>query len=280
MKRPVSDRATWNGQQAVRSLTVLTERMASAIVDHEAGWRLPQPSALARRYNASIVEIDRAIQELVSSNILRRMPDGRLYRASPADYLIALEGLPGIGAYIDPMGASITCSHRHVSWRQLPDDVGLALGLPSSASCTVIRSQWTANGHRAAVSTTYLPDLCRNQIDKVEHSPQTLDEALTNAPVVATASEDSSRLVPAAVQVEVRPPARSIAKSLELRPGTPAITVAVRFIEASGRSPVGLTVAVFRADLFRITIESAGAGMRELQPAVLASSIYAGETTT
>lgn len=41
--------------------------------------------ALARRYNVSIAEIDTAIGELFRGWLIRRLPDGQLYRASPAE---------------------------------------------------------------------------------------------------------------------------------------------------------------------------------------------------
>lgn len=280
MTRHASNHIDWSGVQPARPVAVLTERIASAIVDHEPGWRLPQATALARRYNATIVEIDRAIQELVAAHLLRRMPDGRLCRASPADYLIQLEGIPGISAYIDPMGLSLTCSYRNVSWRQVPDDVGLALGLRPSASCTIIRSQWLADGNRAALSTTYLPHVSGNTIQEAGSDAGSLDEALNHAPAVAAALDGASRPVAAAVQVQVRPPARSVARSLELRPGMPAIIVAVRFVEPSTGSPVALTAAVLRAEMFRVTIESAGSGLQKLETAMSASSVWPEEATT
>src|ERR1700719_170960 len=40
---------------------VLADRMAAALVHREPGWQLPRRSALARRYNVSMAEIDAAI---------------------------------------------------------------------------------------------------------------------------------------------------------------------------------------------------------------------------
>ena len=47
------------------SASVLAERMAAALLHHEPGWRLPRHTALARRYNVTIAEIDAAIELLV-----------------------------------------------------------------------------------------------------------------------------------------------------------------------------------------------------------------------
>jgi len=41
---------------------VLADRIAAALVHREPGWRLPRRSALARRYNVSLTEIDAAIR--------------------------------------------------------------------------------------------------------------------------------------------------------------------------------------------------------------------------
>src|SRR5271170_205569 len=52
-------------QTAGPAVSVLADRLAAALVHHEPGWRLPRHSALARRYNVSVTEIDAAVEELV-----------------------------------------------------------------------------------------------------------------------------------------------------------------------------------------------------------------------
>src|SRR5271165_3228464 len=121
---------------------VLADRMAAALVHREPGWRLPRRSALARRYNVSLTEIDVAITDLARRSLVRRLPDGQLYRASPADYWIPVEGITGLGTRLDPMGSPIACQTRHVSRREAPQDVAWALRLPSGAPIRVIRCVW------------------------------------------------------------------------------------------------------------------------------------------
>ncbi|MDQ2874061.1 MAG: GntR family transcriptional regulator [Actinomycetota bacterium] len=82
--------------------TVLASRLAAALVHHEPGWRLPRHTALAHRYNVSPAEIENAVAELVSRHLIRRLPDGQLYRTSPAEYLIELAGVAGLGPMLDP----------------------------------------------------------------------------------------------------------------------------------------------------------------------------------
>src|SRR5262245_57126302 len=55
---------------------VLADRIAAALVHREPGWRLPRRSALARRYNVGVPEIDAAISELIRRSLIRRLPDG------------------------------------------------------------------------------------------------------------------------------------------------------------------------------------------------------------
>src|SRR5579875_3128237 len=118
---------------------VLADRVAAALIHHEPGWRLPRRSALARRYGVSPAEMEAAIEELAARHLLRRLPDGQVYRASPADYLIQLEGLNALRASIDPMGAIIECASRHASSRRVPEDIAGALGLPPGDLVSVIR---------------------------------------------------------------------------------------------------------------------------------------------
>ena len=137
---------------------VLADRVAAALIHHEPGWRLPRRSALARRYGVSPAEMEAAIEDLSARHLLRRLPDGQVYRASPADYLIGLEGLPELRASIDPMGMQIDCASRHVSWRRVPEDIGGALGLSPGDPVCVVRCLWTSGGAPAAYSASYLSE--------------------------------------------------------------------------------------------------------------------------
>ena len=155
---------------------VLADRIAAALVHREPGWRLPRRSALARRYGVGLAEIDAAIAELARRSLVRRLPDGQLYRASPADYWIPVEGVGGLGTRLDPMGSPITCQTRHVSRREPPQDVAWALGLPAGAPIRVVRCVWSAGGDPAAVSMAYLHEAAHDEDseygDDLEADPQ------------------------------------------------------------------------------------------------------------
>src|ERR1700679_90693 len=81
---------------------VLADRMAAALVHREPGWKLPRRSALARRFSVGLAEIDVAVEELSRRSLLRKLPDGQLYRASPAEYQIPIEGLAGLSTTVHP----------------------------------------------------------------------------------------------------------------------------------------------------------------------------------
>ena len=166
---------------------VLADRLAAALVHHEPGWRLPRHTALARRYNVSTAEIDVAVGELAARHLISRMPDGQLYRASPAEYLIPLEGTPRLASHLDPMGAKITCRSRQVSWRRVPEDIGWVLGVPPGDSACVVRLLWTADGEPAALATTYLSRHIAGQpADKGAAAPA----AVTALPLLMTPGTD------------------------------------------------------------------------------------------
>ena len=237
----------------VHSAAVLADRIAAALVHREPGWRLPRRSALARRYNVSLGEIDVAITDLARRSLVRRLPDGQLYRASPADYWIPVEGVAGLGTRLDPMGSPIECHARHSSVREAPQDIAWAIGLPTGAPVRVIRSVWTVSGDPAAISTVYLPDrgADQNGADQngaAESGGAEFSSVLETLPGVAAN--------PIAVSVEMCPPQPSAARSLRLAPGQPVITVSVRFEEHGGRSPAGLTVVLLRPELFRVAIDA------------------------
>jgi DNA-binding GntR family transcriptional regulator len=228
----------------VHAVGVLADRIAAALVHREPGWRLPRRSALARRYNVSMGEIDAAIRDLARRSLVRRLPDGQLYRASPADYWIPVEGATGIGTRLDPMGSPVECHSRHVSDREAPQDVAWAVGVQAGATVRVIRSVWTLAAEPAAVVTTYLPHPASTE---PEPEAGEFGAVLDRLPGQAAA--------PAAVSVELCPPQPSAARSLRLTPGQPVIMVTSRF-EAAG-VPAGLTVVLLRPELFRVTIDTA-----------------------
>jgi DNA-binding GntR family transcriptional regulator len=236
---------------------VLADRVAAALVHHEPGWRLPRRSALARRYGVSPAEMEAAIEELAARHLLRRLPDGQVYRASPADYLIQLEGQPDLKALIDPMGMPVACASRHVSVRRVPEDIGGALGLPPGDSVCVVRCLWTTGGDPAAFSAAYLPV---PELPPDGSMPAFADVLKDPHGVFGPAppAQPGAPLVPAhpaGLYVELQPPAPSVARSLRLPAGQPAVNVTVRYDSEEG-CPAALANAVLRPDLFRVVVES------------------------
>jgi DNA-binding GntR family transcriptional regulator len=241
---------------------VLADRVAAALIHHEPGWRLPRRSALARRYGVSPAEMESAIEELSARHLLRRLPDGQVYRASPADYLIRLEGLPELRASIDPMGMQIDCASRHVSWRRVPEDIGGALGLSRGDPVCVVRCLWTSAGSPVAYSATYLSE----GHSFLAEGPPALADVLrtsqfTAKPAATAHVPEADRATmpvprPGGMYLELQPPTPSVARSLRLAAGEPAVNVTVRFDDASAGVPMALTTVVLRPERFRVVIES------------------------
>ena len=232
---------------------VLADRIAAALVHREPGWRLPRRSALARRYNVGVPEIDAAIGELIRRSLIRRLPDGQLYRASQAEYLIPVEGISGLRTRLDPMGGEITCQARHVSQRDAPQDVAWALGAGDGAApVRVIRCVWTSGGEPVAISTAYVPDAVAQLV--AGEDMLSFADALQALPAGAAAPE--SAYAAAAVDMELSPPQPSVARSLRLVPGQSAISVTIRFDDTTTHAPVGLSVVILKPDRFRVVIEA------------------------
>jgi hypothetical protein len=241
------------------SHSVLADRIAANLIHHEPGWRLPRQSALARRFNASTTQIDAALDELVGRHLVRRLPDGQLYRASPADYLIRLEGMPGLDSHIDPMGAVITCRSFRLSSRRAPEKIALALGIKSQSVC-VARLTWTANGQPAALVTTYLtsppPGLAMGEQPTSPATALTvLPPALARPNGQDERADGTGPFAVRAVSVEMLPPPPSVARTLRLPAGASATLITVRFDDTTTGAPAALTVVVLHPDLFRIALE-------------------------
>jgi DNA-binding GntR family transcriptional regulator len=237
----------WDGRalapDRAQSTGVLADRIAAALLHHEPGWRLPRHTALARRYNVSPTEVEAAIEELSDRHLLRRLPDGQVYRASPAEYLLPIEGMSGLTSQVDPMGGELAAKSRQVSKRRAPEDIGRVLGLGAGETVLVIRCLWTVSGEPGAYSACYLPERLAGLLPEF---------AATSSPVTAAAHAGHAR----ALQMEMQPPPPSVARSLRLAVGQPATTVTIRFEEDPASRPVALIVAVLRPDLFRIVVES------------------------
>ena len=225
------------------SAGVLADRMAAALLHHEPGWRLPRHTALARRYNVTTAEIDAAIDLLAHRHLLTRLPDGHVFRASPAEYRLTLEGLPGLGTHVDPMGGRLACRSRSVARRRAAEDVARVLGTPPGKDLLTVRCLWTVGGEPAAFTASYLPP-----------EMESLASASADGPSSAGLALAYSR--PRAFQFDFQAPAPSVARSLRLSAGEPAATVAVRFEDSAHPGITALTIAVLRPELFRIVVES------------------------
>jgi len=225
--------------------SVLADRMAAALLHHEPGWRLPRHTALARRYSVTIAQIDAAIGVLVQRHLLTRLPDGQVFRASPAEYRLTLEGLPGFTATVDPMGGQLACKNRSVARRRAAEDVSRALGAPPGQELLTIRCLWLVGSEPAAYSASYL-------------RPEMESLASELASAAAPTGPAAPRARPGAVQIDFQAPVPSVARSLRLPAGAPAVTVTIRLEDTARPGASALTVAVLRPELFRIVIETPG----------------------
>lgn len=240
---------------------VLAGRIAMDLVNRDPGWQLPLPSALARRHGVCVDEVHAAVDQLVSQQLVRRSPDGRLYRSSPADYRIWMPGMAGLAASVDPMGGNLTCLSYTASQRPASEDAACALGVPPGEHIGVIRLVWALNGTPAAVSTTYLTGLLDD--------PHPLAEWLSAAelrgeqPRILPGGQDGSARRPAALGlrpqaagVQMELPPTSVAKRLRLKAGQMAVLVTVLLGDGSRHQMTAFTAAVLRPDMFRITVQA------------------------
>jgi DNA-binding GntR family transcriptional regulator len=253
-------------------VSVLADRLAAALVHHEPGWRLPRHSALARRYNVSAAEIEAAVEELVNRHLVRRLADGQVYRASPAEYVIDLEGISGLATRLDAMGAEFACRSRQLSWRLPPEDISWALRMEADQQVCVVRYLWTADAAPAALITTYVPGDIASQADTglTAPSPSVLNllglagvpGAISADVMAADAAAGAARVGAAtvgaatALHLELQAPPPSVARSLRLGAGQPAVIVTIRFDDVATGRPIALTIAVLRPEMFRLVLET------------------------
>jgi hypothetical protein len=247
---------------------ILADRLAAALVHHEPGWRLPRLTALARRYSVSSSEIDAAIDELATRHLVRRLTDGQVYRASPAEYWVPLEGVFGLVSRVDPMGGQLACASWHATLRRPPEDIGRSLGQPPGEPVVAVRCIWTVGGEPAALAASYLPErtAARLGVDltaKPGEADAAPDSHERSGPLLPLSlplqwrPADAESPRPGAVQIEMGLPPPSAARTLRLGAGGLVATVTVSFADPVTGSPAALTMAMLRPELFRIVVEAA-----------------------
>jgi hypothetical protein len=260
--------------------------MASSLVHHEPGWRLPRLTVLARRYNVSLPEVDAAISTLAARHLVRRLPDGQIYRSSPAEYRVSLDGLSLLSAQVDPMGGQLARQTCQSAWRIPPADIGRSLGLVDGGQALVTRCLWTVGKEPAALAASFLPESLALRLGVAPPAPVPSEEAPENvtsadgtvaqgatagtAPLDGGNAAAGSVLWPwqpppevaaraRALQIDLALPPPSVARTLRLPPAELVLTVTASLAHPITRTSLALTRAVLRAELFRITLEAGGA---------------------
>lgn len=231
----------------------LVARLATALAEHNPGWQLPRRSDLARRYHVTMAEIDAAIAVLADRCLVRERPDGHVYRASPADFLLTLDQLPCLGTRIDPMGGPMERARRVAVHRLVPEEITGALRLPLGAQVRAVQTSWLTAGKLSAVATTYLPDRLAALLTPALEEQD--DPAAGLNPILAPRS-GCQLGSPAALLVEIQPPPRWAARMLRLAPSDPAIMLTVRLDDPAIGVPVALTTAILHPGRFKVTAEA------------------------
>ena len=253
---------------------ILADRLAAALMHHEPGWRLPRASTLARQHEVDIFQVYLALDDLAHRRLVRRLPNGQVYKASPAEYLVALEGVAGLASQLDPMGEEITCHSREIVRRRCPEDVGQALSIRAGEPVSMVRMMWTAGGDPAGLTTTYLadPDTAFAESAEPKGAPALTISLLAPPTNHITADANAcSTLRPGSLFIEVQPPPTSVARKLRLSAGEPVALIVVRFDYPGRQRPAALTIAALRPDKFRIRVQSPdlplAAGQDVIEPA-------------
>ncbi len=257
---------------------VLADRLAAVVIRREPGYSLPRRTVLARRFEASAGQMDAAIEELVRRQLVRRLPTGELRRAGPVDYVLSLDGLPGLSSFVDPMEHRVSCTAVRSSRRPASANVAEALHLKPGTVVHTRRCLWTADDEPAATSVTYVLDEYARLIPPTQTAAA--GAAARARPSLARElgwplDRSGTVACPGAVRIEIQPPPRSIARRLRLTSGAPAVMVtarldAVRTHSRDGSNSaetgpqgvegqaVALALLALRPDLFRVVLDTRG----------------------
>lgn len=242
------------------ALSILAERIGATLANHEPGWRLPRVSELARRHNVGTDEVHAAVNQLIARQVIRRGVDGQLYRASPAEYLISVDGLADMSAVVDPMGRELTCLSYAMVNQAAPEAAARALRVLPGAQLGVLRLAWAVDGVPAVLSTSYLAGRAGESRSLAPWIAATADRGVL--PLAAPAEQLTSRGTSLrtgppgraeAVSVQLSLPPVSVSRRLRLRPGQLAILVTV-LTGTESAAGSALTVSVLRPDMFSVSL--------------------------
>ena len=247
-----------------RAISVLTNRIAATLANHEPGWRLPRLSILARQYDATSELLAAAVGELAACGLIRRTSAGQFCRATPAHYVLPFGGsLHGLRARADPVGGDLTIKGRSVSVHPVRDDIKCVLQMASDEPARILQLVWAVGGEPAAITATYLaPQLAESLISELDPvEPDGMCAVLPLTPLAGGEGRDvagPSWLLPRALHTETQQPPRWAAQALGLTACQRAVMISTRYDDLRDGRPVALTIAVLRPDLLRVTIASSG----------------------
>jgi hypothetical protein len=246
------------------AISVLTNRIAAALANHEPGWRLPRLSVLARQYDATSELLTAAIGELAARGLIRRTSAGQFCRATPAHYVLPFAGsLHGLRARADPVGGDLSVKSRSASVHPVRDDIKCVLQVASDEPARILQLVWAVGGKPAAITATYLvPQLAESVLTELDPAePDGMCALLPLTPLAGADVQDvasPSWLLPRALHTEMQQPPRWAAQALGLTACQRAVMISTRYDDIRDGKPVALTIAVLRPDLLRVTIASSG----------------------
>jgi Bacterial regulatory proteins, gntR family len=177
---------------------------------------MPRFSVLARHFGVSQERVAEAVNQLAARGLVRREPDGRFSRSSPAEYHIPLSAGACLQTSIVPVSGALTCRAKTVGREKLRDDVAWALSATAGEAGCVLKAQYADGDELAALSATYVTVVFRPLLDKLalEDSPELLP--LGAGPLVGHRG-------PEAVQLEMQQPSAGVAGLMRLAPGEKAV---------------------------------------------------------
>jgi hypothetical protein len=260
---------------ASAGMGVLASRIAASLTHHRAGWTLPRPSVLARRYHVTMSQVAAAMDELAAQHLIRMLPDGRACRINPDEYMVELAGKHGLAARVEPLHGQLRRTSHSVAWHPVQADIESALGIAAGESACILQMLWAVGGEPAAATTSYLAGPTAEPLVTALTSEDTgsLDAILPMPPDGTAAPADPADpassvsgdlpgwgLVPHDLRIEMQQAPPWAAGALRLSACDSAIGITVRYADLGDGDAAALTAAVLRPDQFRVIVDCVVAG--------------------
>ncbi|MCY3947480.1 MAG: GntR family transcriptional regulator [Anaerolineaceae bacterium] len=212
----------------------------------KAGDRLPAELALAQQYGISRMTVRRAINALVTENILVRRPGKGTFVASEKVPFMATT-LTSFSGVMRGLGLAVTSRVIALDLRSPPAPVASELRLPAGAAAAYLRRVRYINGEAIAIMSSWMPATCFAALQQADLTSEPITRVMERAEGISIVRADD--------WLEATLARKEEARLLTIQVGDPVFLGRGVLYDDRG-FPVRSSKVIYRGDRFRISFSA------------------------